>query len=72
MVIISISWYNSIVKRGDNKKQDIKKILLPSAAKRLEVRSSKKAYIYNIEENGGKPQKYIYVLIITYGAKIKI
>lgn len=32
----------------------------------------KKTYIYNIEENGGKPQKYIYVLIITYGAKKKM
>lgn len=35
-----ISWYNnSVKKRGDNQKQEIKKILLPSDAKRLEVRS---------------------------------
>lgn len=35
------------------------------------MQSKKRIYII-IEENGGKPQKYIYVLIITYGAKKKM
>lgn len=42
-----ISWYNnSVKKRGDNKKQDIKKDLTTNAGNEKVRSSKKKTYIY--------------------------
>ena len=61
-----------MIKGGDIQKQDIKKDLTCKCWQQLKSKIIQKKRIYNIEENGGRPQKYIYVLIITYGAKKKI
>ena len=66
---IGISWYNSIVEKGWHPKIRYKKRSYSIRWQRLKSKIIQKTYIYNIEENGGKPQIYIYVLIITHGAK---
>ena len=53
VVNMCISWYNNSVKKRGEIQKDIKKD--DSLCCQL-ILSSKKAYIYNIEENGGKPQ----------------
>lgn len=66
-----ISWYNnSVKKRGDIQKQDIKK---DDRISWQHKRSSIQKRIYNIEENGGKPQKiYIRPYYNLIGAKKKM
>ena len=57
-----------MMKRGDNKKQDIKKDDRSS----WQLNDHPKKRIYNIEENGGKPQKiYIRTYYNSMGLKIK-
>lgn len=59
------------MKRRRQQKTRQKKILLPIAAKRLEVRSSKKRIYINIVYGGKAPKIYIRPNYISMGLKRK-
>ena len=66
-----ISWYNNSVKKRGDIQKDIKKD--DRTRQQLNDHLFKKTYIYNIEENGGKPQNiYIRPYYNLIGAKKKM